>query len=32
MVEEIGLVSVWKCSLAEGCYVELFGTSVGNKA
>ena len=32
MVEEIGLVPVWKCSLAEGCYVALSGTSVGNEA
>ena len=31
MIEEIGLVPVWKCSLAEGRYVELSGTSVGSE-
>ena len=32
MIEEIGLVPVWKYSLAEGRYVALSGTSVGSKA
>ena len=32
MVEEIELVLVWKCSLAEGHYVALSGTLVGSEA
>ena len=32
MVEVIGLVPAWKCSLVEGHYVELSNILVGNKA